>query len=1168
MKPSIRIVLFFIVLNVIFFFQIKAQNNFFQLEKIIENQKENLPQKFAVFKISNQLKSHLTQAPIENLENKRQSNFIISLPMPNGTLAKFSILESPIMEKELAQKFPEIKTYSAQGIDDKTATARFSFTPKGMQGIILGKDYSVYFQPYQNPSTCLSYFKKDAPISSKSSFCGLNEKITQTENHEKNLEGTAQTPQTESASSATGATLRTYRLALAATGEYTQAMGGTSALAMAGIATTLNVVNAIFERDLSIRMVLVANNNLIIYTNPATDPYSTSFSSLITQNQSNITSVIGAANYDIGHVFTTTGGGLASVGVACRNSLKARAASGLSSPTGYNFDVQIVAHEFGHQFGAWHSFYGNASNCSNRSSNSAYEPGSGSTVMAYGGLCASHNIASSNSDYFHSVSLNQIVNYSTTGFGDNCPTKTSTGNNPPVANAGASYDIPIGTPFTLTGSATDPDGDPLTYCWENYDTDNGPGGHPNGAGASSTAPLFRSFPPVLSPNRTFPQMSDIVTGTSTIGETLPLVSRTMNFRFVVRDNQMNGGGMDWASVAMNVHQSAGPFNVTSPNSSGLILAGGSMQNITWNVANTDIAPVNTPNVNILLSDDGGYTYPYVLATNVPNNGTSMVMMPLISSTTARVKVEGAGNIFFDISDNDFELTLPFDLIPTDESLQVCSPNNAVTDIEIANGTGTVNPIALSVLNLPAGLNASFSINPVNPGNNSQLTISNTGSIAGGLYTFVLQGTDGTTTLQDTMSIEILSEGVSIVSPAVCSDINSPIDLAALLADESPNGIWTETSAIPSSPGAFDANDGTFNPFAQALNTYTFQYTPVSVDTGLPQKDCITNGSSSFVTINGNNRGAWFQSGALSCSPDGRTAPLTFTIAININTYSGGSGNILIRLRNNSTCSFNYVSGTATGTGTYLFTSSQFPSNFDISNGLCILLFDNGGNLSTNIQFTTSITLSYAGIPQFTCPGNTSMVSVKVNCLVTTPVPVELIDFRAKKVQNENVLLEWEAANEVNLLAYEVQVSKNNKEDFEKIAWISAENKLNYAFLDEFSEKLNWRYYRLKMIDFDGSFEYSPIRGVQFESEREFEILNIFPNPSYENFNLQINSISQQNINLRLIGMDGKIIQKESLLLKSGLNEFPFYFPKQVADGFYWLEFQSKNEIIRKKILKF
>ncbi len=603
------------------------------------------------------MRDFLTQAPLEFSNEAKSKTVILSLPMPDGSIQKFSILESPIMAPELAAKYPDIKTYLGKGIDDPSASLRFDLTMHGFHAMILSAEGNVFIDPYSlgDVHTYISYYTKDFNKSGTAFECEVISDESRLNELKYLKESMILTP--------TGPQLRTYRLAVAATGEYTAFFGGTVHQGLAAVVTSVNRVNGVYETEVAVRMVLVANNDTLIFTNAATDPYTNNNgSTMLGQNQTTIDAYIGNANYDIGHVFSTGGGGVAYLGVICVTGLKARGVTGSGAPVGDPFDIDYVAHEMGHQFAGNHSFNGSAGSCSggNRNASTAYEPGSGSTIMAYAGICSPQNLQNNSDPYFHSVNFDEIVTYTNFGSGNGCAVITNTGNSAPIVSVpvGGFY-IPISTPFSLTGSANDPDGDALTYCWEEFDL--GPAGAPGTP--SGNAPIFRSWNPTSSPTRYFPRLVNLLNNTTVIGEILPTYSRTLTFRLTARDNKVGGGGVNYAQLQFNADGSSGPFVVTSPNTN-VSWAGNSVQTITWNVANTNNAPVNCSTVNILLSTDGGQTFSTTLIANTPNDGSEDVTIPNTPSTTARIKVEAVGNIFFDVSNVNFTIDqeVPVELI--------------------------------------------------------------------------------------------------------------------------------------------------------------------------------------------------------------------------------------------------------------------------------------------------------------------------------------------------------------------------------------------------------------------------------------------------------------------------------------------------------------------------
>ena len=696
-----------------------------------------------------------------------QQGTVIALPMPDGTFERYKVAASPIMADELAQKFPQIKTYAGQGADDGTATIRLDITPQGFHAIIFKSDEVIYIDPaYANNTTnYIAYYKKDF-IRPSPVFSGKSDvKYGKGENgfKEKN------TVKRSGSARSSGGELREYRLAVATTGEYTDFHGGTVANSLAAIVTTMNRVNGIFEREVAIRMVLIGNNDQIIYTNPGTDPYTNSEPSLlIDENQANLDNVIGPANYDIGHVFSTASGGMAYVGGVCNDNTKGQGNTGIATPIGDPFDVDFVSHEIGHQFGAEHTFNGTAGNCNaiTRSSLVSFEPGSGTTIMGYAGICSPQNIQINSDDYFHTASYDQILDY-ISGTGGNCPSTLPTGNTPPTVNAGDDFFIPVNTPFTLTGSANDDDGDALTYCWEQYDL--GPAGPPNDP--NTTGPLFRSFPPVTSPSRTFPQLSDILNNTPTLGEILPAITRTMEFRLTVRDNKSNGGGVNYDDLTINVVDLAGKFEVTSLNA-GETVESGIPTNISWQVADTDQPPINTSSVNIYLSTDGGMTFPVLLAENVENDGLEAVLFPDNATDQARIKIEAVGNIYFDINDQDFSIEIPdtpgFAMVVDPISPQICTPAAVEFSIDIIPVLDFNDQVDLAINNLPPGVEASFSDNPVIPGNPVTMTLTNTEEAGVGQYLIELTSSSGALNQQQEIELTILNgdpPGPALTFPA-------------------------------------------------------------------------------------------------------------------------------------------------------------------------------------------------------------------------------------------------------------------------------------------------------------------------------------------------------------------------------------------------------------------
>lgn len=653
----------FTILFVAFVISTNAQNKFFsdkserqfrqtQIKPIVK------PEKYrTIFLDTIAFTTFLKSVPSGMVITNRELTPVIQIPMPNGTTASFNIWETQTMASELAAKFQEIKTYAGQGIDDRSATINIDWTPLGFHAMILSPSTgSIFIDPYSNgnKTNYIVYYKTD--FKKKAAFKELPpRKLT------KNLSRPIQGGNTLAG---VGTQLRTYDLAIACTHQYAEAvcdpLSPTVPLTLAAIVTAVNRINQVYEKELAIHFTLVANENLIIFPTAGVDPFTGNDNAeiLIDESQTVIGTTIGSANYDIGHTFSTGAGGVASVGVVCDNAHKAEGVTGKPDPVGDPYVIDYVCHEMGHQFNADHSFNSDLDFCGfpgqwNSTTNA--EPGSGSTIMGYSAnpdLCGTDNLQNNSDAVFHAVSFNQIAAFSVTGAGNSCATVTATGNSLPVVNAGANYTIPKSTPFILTGSATDANGDILSYSWEQIDV--GAPASEWDAPSGDKAPLFRSFLPVDSGTRYFPKISDVVNGTTTIGELLPSIARVMNFRLTARDNRASGGGVNYGEMLVTVN-SNGPFKVTYPTAAGIVWTGNTTQTITWDVANTNIAPISTANVSIQLSTDGGYTFPITLLASTPNDGSQSLTIPNIPTTTARIRIKAEGNIFYNISANNFSI---------------------------------------------------------------------------------------------------------------------------------------------------------------------------------------------------------------------------------------------------------------------------------------------------------------------------------------------------------------------------------------------------------------------------------------------------------------------------------------------------------------------------------
>jgi hypothetical protein len=576
-------------------------------------------------------------------------------------------VEASNFEPELQAKFPEIRAFSGKGITDKYATIKLSYSPQGIQTMVFRTEKDDEFmEPYSADHQVYAVFRSQRDKGKLPWSCTTEEKQLAV-NIDNQLKYT-----TLSVGSSSG-TLKTMRLAQSCNAEYSNYFGATSAsqvsLVLAAFNATLTRCNGVYEKDLALHLNLIPNTTDVIYYNPSTDPYSTRLSTWNKSLQTTLTNVIGEANYDIGHMFGASGGGgnAGCIGCVCVNGSKG---SGITSPAdgvpmGDNFDIDYVVHEVGHQLGANHTF-----SMSLEGTGQNKEVGSGITIMGYAGITA-QDVAPHSIDIFHETSIAQIQGNLA---GKTCPVTTNiTANNvAPVIGAVSNYTIPISTPFALSASASDANGDALTYCWEQNDNSTTSGTGSVASPSKTTGPNWLSFSPTTTSTRLFPKLSTILAGANVTGplpggdaganiEALSSVARTLNFRLTVRDNHAYSssapiavGQTAFTDVVVTVANTGGAFAVTAPNTN-VTWAGGSSQTVTWSVNGTAGSPINCQQVNILLSTDGGNTFPTVLASATANDGSEVITVPATNGTTNRIKVESVGNIFFDISNTNFTI---------------------------------------------------------------------------------------------------------------------------------------------------------------------------------------------------------------------------------------------------------------------------------------------------------------------------------------------------------------------------------------------------------------------------------------------------------------------------------------------------------------------------------
>jgi hypothetical protein len=614
--------------------------------------------------------------PLANANSKLSSlpGIIVEFPNANGEVEKFQVWENSNMTPDFQALFPEIRAYVGKGITTPGATINFSVAPQGIQTIMFRPDGETEFiEAYDKAATL--YVVYDSKNRVKKPFnCS-------TPNEQLELE-LLNSPAIASKSSA--GSYKTMRLALSCTAEYSNAFGATTTNptatpVIAAMNATMTRVNGVFEKDLALHLNMI-NNTSIIYFDATTDPYSdaANMSNWNAELQANLTSVITAANYDIGHLFGASGGGgnAGCIGCVCVAGSKG---SGITSPgsglpQGDSFDIDYVVHEMGHQLGGNHSF-----TFSSEGTIAQTEPGSGSTIMGYAGI-TSYDVQAHSDPIFSYKGIYQIQTNLTN---KTCPVSTSLAgtNATPVVNAGSDYTIPVGTAFMLTGTATDSDtSDVLTYLWEQNDVGTAANASSQVIQTKTAGPTFRTFKPSANKFRYFPQMGKILSGTlavttagNTNWETVNSVARTLNFTFTARDNHAGGGQTATDASVITVNATGGAFSVSSQNTTGLSFVGLSQQTITWVKGSTDVAPFNSPTVDILIStnvstalETFNATTPTspnpttwtTIASGVPNNGSYTVTLPDVATTktTCRFMVKAVGNVFLAVNSKNFTIT--------------------------------------------------------------------------------------------------------------------------------------------------------------------------------------------------------------------------------------------------------------------------------------------------------------------------------------------------------------------------------------------------------------------------------------------------------------------------------------------------------------------------------
>ena len=818
----------------------KVNKEIYHLQKKEVLKKPNFPKEFKLLSFDAKSFSNTIKA-------KKKPT--LSLPNLEGGFSEYVVKETSSLSLELSKKFPMIKSYTAYGLDNPNSIAKISIGTDGFHAVVFtaGKK-TLYVDPYsKDKKEYISYSRGNLNPEDKEFACMVEESAESINNNSMLFRSNA------------NGFLRTFRLALACTGEYAQfhltrqniSTTATTVVKKAAVLSAMNTsitrVNAIMEKDLSVRLNIIDNNEEIIFLDPNTDNLTNSNEGvLIGEIQFVIDGKVGNTNYDIGHVFSTgDNAGIASFRSVCKTSTKAQGVTGRLSPVGDAYDIDFVIHEIGHQFGANHTF--NNSCNDNRNSTTAVEPGSGSTIMAYTGICAP-NLQTNSDDYFHAISITEMLNYIQSSA--TCFSSTATGNSSPIANAGEDYSIPKATPFLLKGSATDSDGvSNLIYNWEQTDIEIAT---MPPSPSSIGGPLFRSLPSKATPNRYMPALANVISGTTSLWEVIPSVARNLNFSLTVRDNHVGGGGISRDDMKVSVLD-ATPFEVVSQTTSGVVWKSGFNETIIWNKGASDVAPINCKNVNILLSLDGGLTFPIVLKANTPNDGNELITVPNNPTADARIMVQAADNIFYNVNSSEFtiESSVPTFKIANTSGLQsACNSGNQTVsytlNFDFVNGFS--ENVSLTATGQPSVSTVTFTPSSISSDGNVTMNVSNLNGVSPQDYVINVVGNSNSVSENLNVSLKITTNNLGIVN--LTSPLNNTLNV-----DLNTDLKWS----LADNASSYDVQVATDSGFTNIISsgnvlTNLYSLTDLSVNTTYfwrvkPKNNCSEGNYSSAFSFN-------------------------------------------------------------------------------------------------------------------------------------------------------------------------------------------------------------------------------------------------------------------------------------------------------------------------------
>lgn len=695
---------------------------------------------------------------------------IVTIPNAKGKIEQFSVVENSNFDPVLQAQYPNIQAFSGKGITDPNATVYFSSSPEGVQSMVLRSHaQSEFLEPIKGENRKYVLYRSDTRVGNVSPLVcdtkGFPVKDNLASKKQKNT--------------ASDRVFRTLRLALSCTGEYAAYHGGTVDRALAAMNATMTRVNGIFNRDLALKLVLIADNNKVIFTNAATDPYTSVVEgkapgSWSQELETTVINTLGVNSYDIGHLFGASGGGgnAGCIGCICEaDNARAYTSPSNNKPEGDSFDIDFVAHEFGHQLGATHTFSHEI-----EGTGTSVEPGSGTTIMSYAGITETYDVQKNADDYFSYTSINQIQENIVA---KSCLSQTNVTSAVFGVNAGPNYTIPKNTPFLLKGTTTGAIGSSFTYVWEQNDSaDQSFGDNSFAIPNKIDGPLFRSFLPSASLNRYFPSYDKVlVNRLNSEWESLSSIGRVMNFVFTGRDNGSAGNGQTASDATqITVSNTVGPFEITSQNTVDLSWNPGSTQTITWNVNGSNTL-AGASNVTIKLSLDEGLTFPTILIANTPNDGSETIVVPSVAATKCRIMIEPTNSVFYALN------SVPFAIGYT--TVSVCNTYNFSTpitipdgivayttrEIEVPVGLGEITDLTVDVV-LTHSYISDVELEIVNPQNKTVRLLQR-----------VCGGTNAT------LRLKFKDSGPVVDCTSASTQTISPTDLLSIFNGNDPKGKW-------------------------------------------------------------------------------------------------------------------------------------------------------------------------------------------------------------------------------------------------------------------------------------------------------------------------------------------------------------------------------------------